>query len=119
MTASKKSSIVQNSQYKLAAAARREKIAAAGSPTDGLAPLNGRIRITLVGGGLSRENHASVFGPSSINIAVSSADGLHLLDHPSDFLKRFRALIGYAFGIHRETKKTGRSRHPNVKISIL
>ncbi|CUI05373.1 hypothetical protein [Massilia antarctica] len=69
MTALKKTPPGQNSAYKLAAAARRAKIASmAGTIVGEVKPSQGRIRVTLGGKPISRERRAAVFGPSSIEI---------------------------------------------------
>lgn len=57
-----------NSPYKIAAATRRAKIAAAAPLVDAVPPLMGRIRITLDGTAISRERQTAVFGPPSIDI---------------------------------------------------
>lgn len=69
MTALKKTSPDQNTAYKLAAAARRAKVAAMTAPlVDEVKPSQGRIRVTLGGKPFTREHQAAVFGPSSIDI---------------------------------------------------
>lgn len=69
MTALKKMPPSQNSAYKLAAAARRIKVASTAAPLAGeVKPFQGRIRVTLGGQPISRERQAAVFGPSSIDI---------------------------------------------------
>lgn len=69
MTALKKTPPSQNSAYKLAAAARRAKIASMGAPIVGeLKPSQGRIRVTLGGKIISRDSRSGVFGPSAIDI---------------------------------------------------
>ncbi len=69
MTALKKTPPGQNSAYKLAAAARRAKVASMGAPIVGeVKPSQGRIRVTLGGKPISRDAKSSVFGPSSIDI---------------------------------------------------
>lgn len=61
--------IPSNSAYKLEAAARRSKIASATVPIPGeVKPEQGRIRVTLSGKPITREQHTVVFGPSSIDI---------------------------------------------------
>lgn len=69
MTSFKETPPDQNSAYKLAAAARRAKVASIAAPIVGeVKPAQGRIRITLVGKPIGRDRHAAVFGPSSIDI---------------------------------------------------
>ena len=69
MTALKKTPPSQNSSYKLAAAARRARVASTATPIVGeVKPSQGRIRVTLGGNPISRDRLASVFGPSSIDI---------------------------------------------------
>ena len=69
MTALKKTPHSQNSSYKLAAAARRAKVASMATPISGeVKPSQGRIRVTLGGKPIRRERQAAVFGPSSIDI---------------------------------------------------
>ncbi len=69
MTALKKTPHNQQSAYKLAAAARRAKVASLGAPIVGeVKPTQGRIQVTLGGRPISRDRRAAVFGPSSIDI---------------------------------------------------
>ncbi len=69
MTALKKTPLPQNSAYKLAAAARRAKLASMAEPISGdLTPSQGRIQVTLAGKPISRDRQAKLFGPSSIDI---------------------------------------------------
>lgn len=69
MTALKKTPPGQNSAYKLAAAARRAKIASTGLSVVGeVRPSQGRIRVALGGKAISRDALSGVFGPSSIDI---------------------------------------------------
>ena len=69
MTVLKKPPPSQTSAYKLAAAARRAKVASMGVPIVGeLKPTQGRIRATLGGKPISRDRRTAVFGPSSIDI---------------------------------------------------
>lgn len=69
MTALKKPPLSQNSAYKMAAAARRAKVASIGAPIKGeVKPSEGRIQVTLGGNAISRDARSSVFGPSSIDI---------------------------------------------------
>lgn len=69
MTMLKKAPTNQISAYKLAAAARREKIAAMGEPVVAeVKSTQGRIRVKLGGKTVSRNAKAGVFGPSSIEI---------------------------------------------------
>lgn len=74
MTALKKPPSSPSSAYKLAAAARRAKIAFIGSPIIGeVKPSQGRIRVTLGGKAISRDARSVVFGPSSIDIPEFSS----------------------------------------------
>jgi hypothetical protein len=74
MTALKKTPPTQNSAYKLAAAARRAKVASMGAPIIGeVKPSQGRIRVTLGGKAISRDARSGVFGPSSIDIPEFSS----------------------------------------------
>lgn len=74
MTALKKTPQSQTSAYKLAAAARRAKIASIGAPIVGeVKPTQGRIRVTLSGKSISRDARSGVFGPSSIDIPEFSS----------------------------------------------
>lgn len=74
MTALKKTSQTQISAYKLAAAARRAKIASIGAPIVGeVKPSQGRIRVTLSGEAISRDARSGLFGPSSIDIPEFSS----------------------------------------------
>ena len=74
MTALKKTPPSQNSAYKLAAAARRAKVASMGTPIVGeVKPFQGRIRVTLGGKPISRDARSGVFGPSSIDIPKFSS----------------------------------------------
>ncbi|MES2741671.1 MAG: hypothetical protein V4754_12070 [Pseudomonadota bacterium] len=74
MTALKKPAQSQTSAYKLAAAARRAKIASIGAPIVGeVKPSQGRIRVTLSGKAISRDARSGVFGPSSIDIPEFSS----------------------------------------------
>ena len=69
MIALKKTLPNDNSAYKLAAAARRAKVAVMGVPIVGeVKPSDGRIRVTLSGKSISRDARSGVFGPSSIDI---------------------------------------------------
>ncbi len=73
MTALKKMPPTQISAYKLAAAARRAKVASVGAPIVGeVKPSQGRIRITLSGKAISRGARSGVFGPSLIDISEFS-----------------------------------------------
>lgn len=74
MTALKKTSQAQISAYKLAAAARRAKIASIAAPIVGeVKPSQGRIRVTLSGESISRDARSGLFGPSSIDIPEFSS----------------------------------------------
>ena len=74
MTAPKKSPLSQDAAYKLAAAARRAKVASAGATIeDEVKPSQGRIRVTLAGKPISRDRCAAVFGPSAIDIPEFSS----------------------------------------------
>lgn len=74
MTALKKTPPIQNSAYKLAAAARRAKVASMGAPIVGeVKPSQGRIQVTLGGKSLSRDARSGAFGPSSIDIPEFSS----------------------------------------------
>lgn len=74
MTALKKTPPARNSAYKLAAAARRAKVASvAGAIVGELKPSEGRIRVTLAGKPISRDRHAALFEPSSIDIPEFSS----------------------------------------------
>lgn len=69
MTTLKKPISSQISAYKLAAAARRAKVASMDAPILGeVKPSQGRIRVTLSGKAISRNARSGVFGPSSIDI---------------------------------------------------
>lgn len=69
MTTLKKPPSNQVSAYKLAAAARRAKVASMDAPILGeVKPSQGRIRVTLSGKAISRNARSGVFGPSSIDI---------------------------------------------------
>lgn len=69
MTALKKTPLSQNSTYKLAAAARRAKVASTGTVIVGeVKPSLGRIRITLGSKPISRDSRSRIFGQSSIDI---------------------------------------------------
>lgn len=74
MTALKKTPPSQNSAYKLAAAARRAKVASMGEPiVSEVKPSQGRIRVTLGGNAISRDVRSDVFGTSSIDIPEFSS----------------------------------------------
>ncbi|PKB13790.1 hypothetical protein [Janthinobacterium sp. 64] len=74
MTALKKTPPPQNSAYKLAAAARRAKVASMSAPIIGeVKPSQGRIRVTLGGKAISRDARSGLFGPSSIDIPEFSS----------------------------------------------
>ncbi|MBX9684007.1 MAG: hypothetical protein K2X41_09490 [Hyphomicrobium sp.] len=74
MTALKKTLPSPNSAYKLAAAARRAKVASVVAPIVGeVKPSQGRIRVTLGGKAISRNARSAVFGPSSIDIPEFSS----------------------------------------------
>lgn len=74
MTALKKTPLGQNSTYKLAAAARRAKVASMGATIVGeVKPSQGRIRVTLGGKAISRDARSDVFGPVSIDIPEFSS----------------------------------------------
>jgi hypothetical protein len=74
MTALKKTTPILNSAYKLAAAARRAKVASMGAPIAGeVKPSQGRIRVTLGSKAISRNARSEVFGPSSIDIPEFSS----------------------------------------------
>ncbi len=69
MTALKKTPLSPNSTYKLAAAARRAKLASIGAPIVGeVKPSQGRIRVTLGSKAIGRDGRSGAFGPSSIDI---------------------------------------------------
>ena len=69
MTTSKKTPTNRIDAYKLAAAARRTKIATMKVQIDGeVKPSQGRIRIKLGGKAISRSAKSGVFGSSSIDI---------------------------------------------------
>lgn len=74
MTALKKTPPSQSSAYKLAAVARRAKIASIGAPIIGeVKPSQGRIRVTLGGKAISRDARSGVFGPATIVIPEFSS----------------------------------------------
>jgi len=74
MTALKKFPPSQNSAYKLAAAARRAKVASVAAPiADEVKPSEGRIRVKLTGKPISSDRRSTVFGPSSIHIPEFSS----------------------------------------------
>lgn len=74
MTALKKTPLGQNNAYKLAAAARRAKVASLAAPIVGeVKPLEGRIRVTLGENSISRDRRSVVFGPASIDIPEFSS----------------------------------------------
>lgn len=69
MTALKKSPPIPNSPYKMAAAARRAKVASMAAQIVGeVKPSQGHIRVTLSGKSISRDSQAAMFGPSLIDI---------------------------------------------------
>lgn len=69
MSTLKKPTPTQTSAYKLAAAARRAKVASMDAPILGeVKPSQGRIRVTLSGKAISRNARLGLFGPSSIDI---------------------------------------------------
>ncbi|WP_295999154.1 hypothetical protein [Rugamonas sp.] len=69
MTALKKTSLIDNNPYKLAAAVRRAKMASMDTSIAGeVTPSQGRIRVTLGGKALGRDRQTALFGPSSIDI---------------------------------------------------
>lgn len=74
MTALKKTSPSPNSAYKLAAAARRAKVASMDALIVGeVKPSQGRISVTLGGKAISRNARSGVFGPFSIDIPEFSS----------------------------------------------
>ncbi|CAN7529348.1 hypothetical protein [Duganella sp. LjRoot269] len=73
MNAPKKPAPETLSPYKLAAAARRAKIAAAAPLANAVTPSMGRIRISLSGTAIRPERQTAVFGPASIDIPEFSA----------------------------------------------
>lgn len=69
MTAAKKVSADPKASYKLAAGARRAKVASLAESDDReLRPNRGRIRVALGGKAISRERQPLVFGSSAIDI---------------------------------------------------
>ncbi|MFS2004146.1 hypothetical protein ACEN9F_11035 [Duganella sp. CT11-25] len=78
MAALKKTSPSPDSSYKLAAAARRAKVASMGALIVGeVKPSQGRIRVTLGGKAISRNARYDAFGPSSIDIPEFSSARKH------------------------------------------
>lgn len=74
MTASKKMPSSQKSEYKLASAARRAKVASMRAPIVGeIKPSQGRIRITLSGKTMRQDTRSGVFGASAIDIPEFSS----------------------------------------------
>ena len=74
MTALKKPAASPTSAYKLAAAARRAKVASMVGPIIGeVKPSQGRIRITLSGKAISRKARSGIFGSPSIDIPEFSS----------------------------------------------
>lgn len=74
MTALKKIFPSQESAYKLAAAARRVKIASMGVPIVGeVKPSQSRIRVTLGNKAISQDARSGMCGPSSIDIPELSS----------------------------------------------
>ncbi len=69
MTTAKKTSISKSMEYKLEAALRRSKLAAANTPLElEVRPTDGKIRVILSGKPISRDKQESVFSSSAINI---------------------------------------------------
>jgi hypothetical protein len=69
MTAVKKAQVDASTAYKLAAAARRAKVAATVMSLEReIVPAAGRIRVVLSGKPITRDRQETLFGPSAIDI---------------------------------------------------